>query len=168
MRGMIVLWTAVGCLYTLVSGVVAQEQSVTPRVLFVYDTLDDKSSFFITTFRDELQALPCRVDEAAVEHSAVGDISPYSLLVVYSRIMAFDMKSPVRKWIKKMKSYNATRVALFVTANRWFLEKHFNRVQAMLQSRDADIVDAVSMATKDMTDKEKRAKVRTFLEDVVK
>jgi len=148
--------------------VCAQEDTAGVKVLFVYDTLDDKSSFFITTFREELTALPCTVDEAAVENSKTGDLSHYSLLVIYSRIMAFDMKSPVRKWIEGQKSFGKKKIALFVTTNRWFLEKHFSRLKDLLGKRNADVVDAVSMATKDLTDEQKKAWVRENLAKVVK
>jgi len=145
------------CLFTTAY---AQAQTHEPSVLFVYDTLDDKSSFFITAFRDALKGMPVTVDEAAVEHPVKKEVAAYDAVVLYSRVMAFDMKSPVRTWVEQQKSFNKKKVFLFVTANRWFQEKHFAKLLDMLKKRDATVVDAVTLATKDMTDEKKKAKVR--------
>lgn len=141
----------------LFSTLYAQEQVRESKVLFVYDTLDDKSSFFITAFRDALKELA--VDEAAVENPVKTDIGSYDAVVLYSRVLAFDMKSPVRTWIAGQKSFNRRKVYLFTTANRWFYEKHLSKLIDMLKAREATVVDAVTMATKDMTDEQKREKV---------
>lgn len=141
----------------------AQEQSDQPRVLFVYDILDNETSFFINTFRKELSTLPCSTDELSLEQSKDSDMSQYNLLVLYSRVMAFDMKSPVRKWVKAIKSFDKKNVALIVTAYRWFNEKHYKEMTKLLKAKDANIVDAVSMATKDLSNEQKRAKVHESL-----
>lgn len=141
----------------------AQQQYEKPRVLFVYDILDDETSFFINTFRDEFRTLPCSIDELSIEQSKVSDMSKYDLLVLYSRVMAFNMKSPVRNWVKAIKSFDKKKVALMVTAYRWFNETHFREMTKLLNARNANIVDAVSMATKDLSDEQKRAKVHDSL-----
>jgi hypothetical protein len=134
-----------------------------PRTLFVYDTLDKDSRFFIQAFRDAFADAGIAFDEAAVEHATVDEMSPYERVIIYSRVMAFNMKSAVRTWVKTMESFKDTKVLICVTAHKWFEEKHRKGLAAQVKKKDGELVDAVAKATAKMSEKEKRAWVRQCL-----
>ncbi len=132
-------------------------------VLFVYDIEDEDSRFFISTFRNALDRSYVQYEECAVKENGKKDVSGYDHIVMYSRIMAFNMMSPVRKWVKSVKDFDGRQVHLFVTCGRWFEEKHREGLVNALQKRNAEAVDAVSTATEEMSSKEKKEWVRTHL-----
>lgn len=134
-----------------------------PRVLFVYDTLDTDIAPFIEEYRRQMNEKGIAFDEARVKESADVDLSPYERIAIYSRVMAFNMASPVRKWIRSVRSFQKKKLFIFTTANRWFEEKHLRQLVDAAKKRDATIVDAVTMATKDLTREQKFAGLEKHL-----
>ncbi len=133
------------------------------QLLFVYDTIDESSRFFIQAIRDRLRETAFVIDEVAVENADVDSVGKYDCIVVYSRVMALNMRSPVRKWIRSKKDFKKTRMVIFVTANRWFEEKRRKELTALAGRRNATVVDAVSMATNTLTAEQKRRAVKENL-----
>ena len=84
--------------------------------LLVYDKVDNNSKFFVEGFREQLKASGIPFEEAAVESTQIRDVSRYEYLVIYSRVMAFTMISPVKRWVRSMASFENKKVLLFVTA----------------------------------------------------
>ena len=78
-------------------------------------------------------------------------------------VMAFAMKSPVRDWLKAEKRLEGERVALYVTANRWSLDKLTKQLVDLVKKDKAEPVDAVSTATKPMDAAAKEAAARNFV-----
>lgn len=124
------------------------------RVLFVYDKVDESSAFFINAFRDQLKKADVAFTEAAIDSSKVTDLAPYDHLLIYSRVMGFNMISPVRSWMASIKDLASKKVHLFVTANRWFAEDNKKQLVTLSSKRNG-VVDAVSMATQKMTSEQK-------------
>jgi lactam utilization protein B len=91
------------------------------------------------------------------------DLTKYSAVLVHGMVMAFASKSPVRDWLKAEKRLEGKKVYLFVTANRWFLDKLYKQLGDLLARDKAGSVDAVSAATKKMDDAAKEAAVRAFV-----
>ena len=52
------------------------------------------------------------------------------------------------------------KVSLFVTANRWFLDNLYRDLTGLLKKDGADVIDAVSQATKNLNEADKLALVR--------
>lgn len=134
-----------------------------PAVLFVYDTLDDDTRFYVETFRDYLKESGRGFEEAAVEHAVDSDPAPFDYLVIYSRVMAFDLASPVRKWLRSLNALEGKKVFLFVTAAKWLHEKQRNNLTEIVRKRGGTVVDAVSSATSDMSEEQKREKIERHL-----
>lgn len=134
-----------------------------PSLLFVYDTLDEKSEFYITHLREQLRESGFVFDEAAVKNEANADAGQYDTIVVYSRVMAFNMSSPVRAWLKSVKSFEHTRVYIFVTAARWFEQKHKDELLKIVSRKNPEEVDAVTSATEKMTDRQKIDGIEEFV-----
>ena len=80
--------------------------------------------------------------------------------------MAFAMKSPIRDWLKSNPKIKNKKVVILVTANRWFLDKLYEQQIKLLKKQEAQIVDAISSATKELDDKQKRELVKKFVEGV--
>ncbi len=134
------------------SGLCAFAEPATGRVLYVYDETNEQSQPYIAHFRAALQASGRPFNEAAAGELAGKDLSPYDFIVIHGMVMAFNAKSPVRDWLKKHPDLTGKKVSLFVTANRWFLDNLFDDLQTLLEKDKANVIDAVSMATKTTTD----------------
>ncbi len=139
-------------------------QTPAGRALYVYDEVNKESEPYIRRFREALAARGIAFDEAAARDLKGRDLSPYDRIVLHGMVMAFNAKSPVRDWLKTGPNLAGKRVYLFVTANRWFLDKLFRELTDLLEKARAKPVDAVSMATKDADDGEKTAAVKAFVE----
>ena len=138
------------------------------KVLFVYDKVDKGTKLYVEAYRENLKATGLPVEEAAVESTAVTDISPFGTIILYSRVMAFDKKSPVRDWLKKQKDLTGKSVFLFVTANKWMNDKNFQSIMEIVKGLKGNVVDAVSMATAKMSESQKRDAVAKHLEKLTK
>jgi len=130
------------------------------KLLYVYDEVNKQSTPYIGYFKDALAAQGIGFDEATASQASSIDLSGYSAVLVHGMVMAFNMKSPVRDWLKAEKRLEGKKVFLFVTANRWFLEKLTAQLGELLKKDGAIQVDAVSSATKAMDAAAKDAAVR--------
>lgn len=153
----------IGLLFVMVTGISASGNEQKTKALFVYDKVDENSKFFVECFRTQLQNAGVQFDEYAVDSSDKKDISAYLHFFVYSRVMAFDMASSVRKWVHGEKGFDGKKLFIFVTAAKWFFEKHKNDLVTHAAQRGGTVVDAVSMATGKMSEERKVEEVRTHL-----
>ena len=133
------------------------------KVLFVYDKVDKQSSFYINAFRKVLGETGHTIEEAAVESEKNADITTFDVLVIYSRVMAFNMMSPVRKWIKERKNFSGKDLFIYVTADRWFYKGHYDGLIKLVKKSNGNLVDGVTMATNKMTDEQKIEKIGEHL-----
>ena len=138
------------------------------KVLFIYDTLDKGSTFYIEAIRHQLTLEGFQVDEASSGNLKQKDISPYKQIVIYGMVMAFNWKSMVRNWLKAQKDLSNRKVYIFVTANRWFLKNLHKDLVKLAIKKHATVVDAISMATNKATEEEKKEKINTLLSQVEK
>lgn len=138
-------------------------QEARNKVLYVYDEVNEQSEPYIANFRSALAAAGVSFDEVTAADLAAGKTSvnpaSYDRVLIHGMVMAFNGKSPVRDWLKKKPALEGTKVSLFVTANRWFLDKLFAQLTGLVKKDGGELVDAVSMATKDTTDAEEKAAV---------
>lgn len=132
-------------------------------VLYVYDEVNEQSVPYIEHFHGALSAYGISYDEVAaadlLSGKAAVDPSDYDYLIVHGMVMAFNSKSPVRDWLKKKPDLTGIKVSLFVTANRWFLANLYGQLTELFEKDGAELVDAVSMATKETADSDERAAV---------
>jgi|WetSurMetagenome_2_1015567.scaffolds.fasta_scaffold88704_1 hypothetical protein len=138
------------------------------KVLFVYDTITKATTFYVETIRENLKKESFQVDEASSGGLRQKDPSQYNHVVIYGMVMAFDLKSPVRGWLKSQKSLENKNVFIFVTANRWFNENLLKDLTKLATKKRATVVDAVSMATNKVSDAEKREKILGLLAQMKK
>ena len=142
----------------------ADTLDVTPaKVLFVYDSITKPSAFYVETIRENLKDASFQVDEASSSALRHKDPSQYSHIVMYGMVMAFNMKSSVRKWLKSQKSLENKKLFIFVTANRWFNENLRKDLVKLASQKNATVVDAVAMATNKVSEAEKREKITALL-----
>jgi hypothetical protein len=135
--------------FALVMAMSLGAETASGKILFVYDEVNDSSSPFIADFREAFADKGISFDEAAAADMKAKDLSAYDTIVVYGMVQAFASKSPVRDWLKTGVDLGGKEVFLFVTANRWFLKKLTGQLSSLLKKDKAEIVDAVSMATRD-------------------
>jgi hypothetical protein len=133
------------------------------KVLYVYDEVNKNSEPYIGYFKAAMVAEGIAFDAATAAQAASMDLSAYRAVLVHGMVMAFASKSPVRDWLKSEKRLGGKRVALFVTANRWYLDKLDKQLRDLLAKDGAAPVDAVSAATKKLDAAEKEAAVRGFV-----
>jgi len=130
------------------------------KVLFVYDEVNVNSDPYVGYFRQALAAEGLTFEEAIAGSMAGKDLASYDTVLIYGMVQAFTMKSPIRDWLKTRPGLENRKVSLFVTANRWFLKNLFVQLTKLLDMQKADVVDAVSMATKDMDSGAKESAVK--------
>ena len=135
-----------------------------PRVLLAYELADKNLDPWRVLFRTELGSAGYALEEVEAAKLSAATLSNYDLIVIYGAVMAFTFKEPMRDWLNTSPKFAGRKVALFVTANRWFLKKYNDQLAGLLKKADASVVDAVSTATKSLSDEEKRGLVRAFVE----
>jgi hypothetical protein len=149
------------CLAAIAAAAGAQSKS--DKVLYVYDEVNDNSKPYIGYFERALAAEGIAYDETTAAKALTYDLSGYRAVLVHGMVMAFAMKSPVRDWLKAEKRLEGARVALYVTANRWSLEKLTKQLGDLAKKDKAESVDVVSSATKSIDAAAKEAAVRSFV-----
>lgn len=163
MKKAIVILLAVTGVLAAASLAAQAAQPAPSRALFVYDEVNDQTKPYLARFREAFAASGRPFDEAVAGDLASRDLSGYDVIVLHGIVQAFNMKSPIRDWLKTKPDLSGKRVYLFVTANRWFLDKLNRDLTGLLEKAGAKPVDAVSMATKDTTDEYESEAVRTFV-----
>ena len=141
----------------------AQAPAPAGKLLFVYDEENKYSAPYIQHFRAELKAAGLAFDESSAEGLKGKDLSSYDRILAYAIVQAFAMKEPLRDWLGSNPDLGGKKVSLFVTANRWSLAKLFGQLQGWLKQDGAQVIDAVSMATKDVSDTAKGEAVSRFV-----
>ena len=118
-------------LLAMISMLIAQESAaqVQPengttgkKILFAYEESNEKLDRWLARFNSAFTAANSNVDKKAALELSSTDLSKYDLIVIYGSVMAFASKEPLRDWLTKENRLAGTKVALFVTANRWFLK----------------------------------------------
>lgn len=147
-------------LFALTAALSLGAQETGKKTLYVYDEVNKNSTPYIAYFKAAFAETGIAYDEVTAAQAASKDLSAYDVIVIHGMVMAFGSKSPVRVWLKDAK-LEGKKVTLFVTANRWKVEKLYDQLSKLLKKDNADVIDAVSMATKDMKEAEKVAAVKT-------
>jgi hypothetical protein len=130
------------------------------KILYVYDEVNENSRPYIGYFRDAFDQEGIAYDEIAAGEIQSAKLAEYRVILVHGMVMAFNAKSPVRDWLKSSPDLSGKKVSLFVTANRWFLKDLYRDLTALLKKENANVIDAVSAATKDLDGPAKSAAVR--------
>ena len=133
------------------------------KILFAYEESNETLAPWLARFNSAFSAANLTVDKKAAIDLAATDFSKYDLIIIYGAVMAFTSKEPLRDWLTKENGLTGKKVALFVTANRWFLKKYDEQLQGLLKKKNATVVDAVSGATKDLSESEKQKMVGDFV-----
>jgi hypothetical protein len=141
-------------------------QTATGKILYVYDEVNKQSTPYIGYFRAALAQDGIAFDEATASQAAKMDLSGYRAVLIHGMVMAFNSRSLVRDWLKAEGRLGGTRVALLVTANRWFLDKLKLQLTELLRKDGALPVDVVSAATKTMDEAAKEAVVRSLVAEL--
>lgn len=134
-----------------------------PRLLFIYEAKDKMIDPWLSLFKEEAQARGLAADFAVPSELAGKDLSQYDAIAVYGVVQAFASAEPIRDWLKTGVDLSGKKVHLFVTANQWSLKKYFDQLKGLLAKKKANVVDAVSSATKKLSPDDKRAMVKDFL-----
>jgi hypothetical protein len=148
----------IGLLLSVFFSAFAQD-AVGKRALFVYDGDIDELKPCIGYFHDAMKEAGLQADEIAAPKMKGKDLGQYDLILIYGAVMAFGSQSPVRDWLKTKPDLERRKVALFVTANRWFLDSVYRQLLSLLGKDKADVVDAASAATQKLSEGDKRALV---------
>jgi hypothetical protein len=138
------------------------------KILFAYEESNEKLDPWIGRFNNAFAAADINVVKKPALDLSSTDISKYDLIVIYGSVMAFTSKEPLRDWLSKENRLAGKNVALFVTANRWFLKKYDDQLLSLLKQKNANVVDAVSGATKDLDDTAKERMVGDFVRKINK
>jgi hypothetical protein len=137
-----------------------------PPLLFIYEAKDKNIDPWISLFKEELQARDMKAEFAVPAELAGKDLSAYNDIVLYGMVQAFASMEPIRDWLKTDVNLSGKNVHLFVTANQWSLKKYFDQLNKALAKKKANVVDAVSSATKKLSPSEKSALVKDFIEKI--
>lgn len=151
-----------GCIFlACVSYAVAEEPNAgAQKVLYVYDEVNKNSEPYIGYFRKAFAEAGIAFDETAVADIKGKNLADYRAIVMHGMVMAFNSKSELRDWLKTSPDLKDRKVSLFVTANRWFLDNLYRDLTGLLKQDGADVIDAVSQATKNLNDDGKLALVQ--------
>jgi len=138
------------------------------KALVVYDKVDTVTKLYLDALRNQLQKKGVHFDETAVEEKGKKSVDGYHTICIYSRVRAFTMDSPVKKWISSLASLQNTKVYIFVTANRWLYDTHLNQIIKAVKDKNGTVIDAVTEATKDLTKEQKIKSAEDFADKIVR
>lgn len=130
------------------------------EVLHVYDEVNDNSKPYLGYFGEAYANQGIDHYQVTVAELEAVDLERYDTIVIHAMVMAFNMKSPVRDWLKTKPPLAGKKTYLFVTANRWYLDRLYGQLTSLLEGNTE--LDAVSMATKDLDETSKRAVVQAL------
>ncbi len=148
--------------------VMAQKDNIAKKqVLFAYELNDKNIDPWRKYFRSEFNNSKYILEEVEALRLKTVNIQNYDLIIIYGAVMAFTSKEPIRDWLNTKPKLSGKRVGLFVTANRWFLKKYNDQLTNLLRRSGANIIDAVSTATKNLTENEKVEIVHTYVEKIM-
>lgn len=147
------------CLCLLAAAAAGNSGKDGKKILFVYDKIDESSKFYVENFRGQFKENEIEFEEFAVDSSNGVDLSEYGKILVFSRVMAFNMASTVRKWVHSKLDLKDKELFIFVTAGKWFYKGHRKDLVKHAEKNGGTVVDAVSMATEKLSEEEKRARI---------
>jgi len=137
-------------------------------VLLVYDSLDKSTQIYIETYRTEVQKAGFTLDELVTRKPAAADLSKYSYILIYSRVMAFNMMSPVRNWLKAQNSLKNSNICIVTTASKFLEKNNSNDLVNLVKKKNGTLVDAVAAATKNLSSGQKADLVVKHIEKLQK
>ena len=155
----------------LLLSVYAQTDKEKPRVLFIYDNLKDSNTFYIDALKSRLDSAEITYKEHDLKKSKKDSLNfpAYDYILIYSEVRAFKIRRPLRKWLKKTESFKGKKIGAFVTG---VTDKYSYRVaktfQSQISEKEGEVVDAVSSATKKLTEEQKKKKVDSFADTFIK
>lgn len=147
---------------------VSTDASAKRTVLFVYEEDNEKLGPWLERFRNEFRSSGVLFDELPAKEVATADVAKYDTIVIYGTVMAFASMEPVRDWLAKETRLSGKKVGLIVTANSWSLKKYYGQLTELLKKKQIVPVDAVSAATKNLTETEKNALVKNSIGAIVR
>jgi len=124
-------------------------------LLFVYEESNANTDPWLGMLRRNLKSRSMEFEEKSASDLEGVDLASFERVFLYGAVMGFTLKEPLRKWLDSEPDLSGKKVSLLVTANRWFLEKYTLQLEERLEKSGAGNVDAISSATKDLTDEEK-------------
>lgn len=158
--------SVVSGLILCVTGYSRSDTIDTAKTLFLYEEKNEQIDQWVKRFSDALRAENKNVDVVSVAEMKEKSLSQYSSVVIYGVVQAFTFKGPIRDWLKTCVDFTGKKVYLAVTANRWFFKDYFNQLSDGLKKKNADVVNAVSGATVKMSESDKLAFVKKFVEKI--
>lgn len=163
-------FTAVFCLILASLNIGSQEVDAdkSQSVLLIYEESNKNIDPWRAVFREEFSRLGVPYEDIPAAGVGKTDLAAYRAIVVYGSVMAFATKEPIRDWLDGAAKITAKKTALFVTANRWFLEKYTGQLVAALEKKNLAPVDVVSAATKNLKAGDKTALVAEFAKKISK
>lgn len=161
-----VFLSVVSGLILCITGLSRGDTNVTATTLFVYEEKNEQIDPWVKRFSDALGAENKKIDIVSSAEIKGKSLSQYSSVVIYGVVQAFTFKGPIRDWLKSGVDLTGKKVYLAVTANRWFLKDYFKQLQDGLKKKNAEVVNAVSGATEKMSESDKQAFVKKFVETI--
>ncbi len=138
------------------------------KVLLVFEEANSYINKWRVIFKDEFMKQGFIFEEIPVAEAGKKDFSKYDFIEIYGAVMAFTYRQPIREWLKTETNISGKKVGLFVTANRWFLEKYYKQLEEILKGKKAIVVDSVSSATLKLSEEEKRKLISNHIEKIKK
>jgi hypothetical protein len=135
-------------------------------MLFVYEENNEQIDKWVELFKTEFNDLKRTVEFVTSADAHKKNVTSFSTVVIYGAVQAFTFKEPVREWLKSDVSLAGKKVFLLVTANRWFAADYLKQLKNELTKKNAETVNAVSAATAKMSDTDKTAFVKQFIQNI--
>jgi len=135
-------------------------------ILFVYEEKNEQIDPWVDMFKNAFNEQKRNVEYVVSADAHKKDVELFATVVVYGAVQAFTFKEPVREWLKSDVNLAGKKVALIVTASRWFATDYFDQLKKELTKKKAETVNAVSAATAKMSEDDKATFVSTFINNI--
>ena len=124
----------------VLGGISGQSSGLKNRetVLFLYEESNENIDPWLSLFRIRLEEEKIPYKESSAAHMNSMDLALFDNIFLYGAVMAFTFKEPLRDWLESEPALAGKEISLFVTANRWFLDKYTGQLQKLVQTRKTE------------------------------
>ncbi len=143
---------------------------VKTKVLFVYDSLNERNESFISTVKDALNKENIDVKEwdlKANKRKEI-DLTAYDYLLIYGEVRAFSPRIYLRRWLRRNESFHSKKIGLYVTGyTPRYSRKIAARLKKIITCKNGQVVDAITSATAQVSEDRKQQAARHFAQDFI-
>lgn len=141
------------------------------KVLFIHDNLHTHNKIYMNTIREELKSAQLSFDERDLSQkdNAQQNLSQYEYILAYLEVKMFGIPKHIWNFITESQNLENKKFSVLVTAKiaKKQCQKMADQFSSRIKSKNGIVADAVTSATRSMTEQEKMDMTKKFTAEFV-